>query len=456
MKSKIIIRVFIYTISVYILICIIGLMSANMHLLSLKSAKLNTEQDFANAFKTLGAIKRDTFAARPLLLTQKKLRVELSIIDKLIENQEDIKALFGYDKETTIMMVLQDNAELRPSGGIWGAYGILKVKNGKVSSFNTYDTYYADEINRGKFSPPSEISSIVDDEWRFWNANWSPDYKKSVEQGLFFYSQVKPSEKIDAVLGPNLDYMLSLLKISGAIQLPDHTFQLTRENFIDKMVYEPSSPAVYESLKKSNTIVNPDEKNRIIAGIGTKIIEQIAKNGDIVRLANTTIDALENKDLEIYFSSGKLQGLAESLGWAGRVSGKNNFAMVVDANMGSKLDLYMDKNIEIRSLGNRKYKIELRYKNNVSLSKVKQQFVVYRDYVRIFLPKGVELLEQSGGEISQNVKSDVPTGLDYLSTMLIINPDQTESASFTWQLPAGMPDQKPNIITQSGQHAMIH
>lgn len=455
MKNKKIIKFLLIFASIYFAVVIIGLALSVKDLLSLKNSKIDTEQGSARAFGLLRSIRIESYPARPLLIWTNNSRKKLSLLDQLVMNQNEIVSLLGYSKEANIMMVLQNNAEIRPSGGIWGAYGILKIKNGAVSSFNTYDTYYMDEQNRGKFQPPAEISSIIENEWRFWNANWSPDFRKSVEQGLFFYNQVVPEEPIDAVLGPNLDYIVSLLKLSGPISLANHSFKLTSENFIDKMIYEPSSPAVYESQKNSGTVIDPDEKNVMIAGLGTQLIQQIRQNGKLLDFLDTTFDALEQKDLQLYFKPPRLQQMFENLGWAGRFAGKGNFVMVVDANMGSKLDLFVSKDIRLTPLADRKYKIDISYRNNANLSKVKQQFVVYRDYLRVFLPRGVKLLDQNGGEIAAEVKQDQSTGSDYISTMLIINPGQTKSVSFTWQLPESIHDQRLKVLGQSGQYSLL-
>lgn len=403
-------------------------------------------------------IKKDVFLVRPFLKLNSSWQNKLSLLDKIERYKPLVRELLGTNSEKTFLVVMQNNTELRPTGGIWGSYGILKINNGKITSFTTDDTYYLDQLNTGKFDPPADVKDIIENEWRFWNANWSPDFKKSVEQGLFFYKQVNPQIAFDGVLGPDVDYLLSLLKISGPVELADHSFKLDQDNFIQKMIYEPTTSAVFEGRKKYDTaenLIKPQEKNLVLSTIGKEIVDQITTQKKEEQLVRTTYDALKNQNLMIYLQKPEAQKQVEELGWAGRMPEKGNFAMIVDANFGSKLDLLINKQATIEKIASNRYKATLHYANDYNPMDNTQFFTDYRNFVRIFVPNGSTQIEQSGGEKVSSMQEDSSINISYMSSMIVLKPGEQSSLSFTWEVPDNVGKDNLDIIKQPGSHLKI-
>lgn len=449
--GKRLLKILTIALGIYIFVCVV------FSALALATLKKLSSQNFKcqNMDAVHRQIKRayiETLPSQPIIMLVPTLNQKIKILKTLALNKETISNLLGRESEKNYLLVFQNNAELRPSGGIWGAYGIMKVKDCAITQLNTFDTYYLDEKNKGLFEPPEELSSIVDAEWRFWNANWSPDFKKSVEQGLFFYNKVDPDIKFDGVIGPNIDYLLSIIGVSGQVKLPGHGFDLNKDNFIEKMIYEPASPAMQSNLQNID-VVNQTEKNFIIADAVGAMLEQIRLKGLFLNLFAPTLDALNNKDLILYSREEKIQKIFEDNDWAGRIMSRGNFASVVDANLGSKLDFNISKKIKIKKLSSTEYRIELTYKNNTDPNTKNQPFLTYRNLVRVFVPSSTKLIEQKGGQTTYDIKSDKSTGLSYMTSMMILKPSEQEMISFSYKVPDHLSNNKIKIIKQAGQHA---
>lgn len=397
-------------------------------------------------------LKRETYLVRPIMLTRLSWRQKIDQLDKVADAAPLIMALAGIDGEKTYLVVFQNNTELRPSGGIWGSYGILKVSGGRIISLKTDDTYNIDPTNIGKFAPPEEVKDIFADEWRFWNANWSPDYKKSVEQGLYFYRQVDPSVQFDGVIGPNLDFVLNLIRSSGPIAVENHQITLDEKNFITKMVLEPMTPA---STKELPDYVKNAEKNIVLADIGQDLINSLISSNKSRELATKTYSALEGQDLLLYFSDPALQTKSEKIGWAGRMPGGDNFAMAVDANLGSKLDFWVEKGLKVEGLGEGKYRATLSYKNTIGSDDANHVFKIYRDYLRLYVPKDTQLVSAEGGQTTPAMQTDSELGLNYVSTTVVLSPGEVGTVSIVWQIPRGLAGNKLKVIKQPGSHISI-
>jgi len=443
----------VFVLFVYSALATLGAMFARNEVKNIDISTLTqSTNNFEEFFKKTDRIRRNIFLARPFLNLNHFWGNKINTLDKIAQNKPLAQEILGIKDEKTFLVVMQNNTELRPSGGIWGSYGILKVRDGKITSLKTDDTFFLDEINKGRFSPPQEVSDVFEDEWRFWNANWSPDFKKSVEQGLFFYKQADSSIDFDGVLGPNVDFLLSLLDVSGPIGIADHSFKLDSENFIQKMIYEPTNPAVIETTKNYKGVVSSKEKNIVLASIGKNIIDQITLQKKESSLAQKTFEALTNQNLLIYLKNDDLQIQAEKMGFAGRTPQGGNFVMIVDANLGSKLDFIVSKSATIKKLEEGKYQATVSYKNNLDPSDSSQFFKNYRNLVRIFVPRGSTLVEQTGGQKMNDLTNDDNTGQSYISSLLILEPGEEGQYSFTWKVDNSIANQELTIIKQPGNH----
>ncbi len=412
-------------------------------------SSLNVAQ-YEEMFRDLMTLHSRLKLIRPLLFLYPQYEKKYEQIDKIVTAKPILDQLLASNGEKTFLVVMQNNAELRPSGGFWGSYGVMKVKDGAITSFKTSDSYNLDLQNKGKFSAPDEIKDIVEDEWRFWNANWSPDFKYSVEQGLSFYKEVEPDVHFDAVIGPNVDYLLQTLKISGPVDVPDHNFKVDENNFMQKMIYEPTDPAIYASKKDDPNFIYPTDKKPLLADLAKNIFDVIGKGNNLRSFLLATYNALEDKNLLLYFPQEDLEKTASDLYWAGRVNAQNNFVQVVDANLGSKLDFFIDKKLTVKKIAPCEYEGNLNYVNGYKEDSKLTPFVIYRSLTRIFLPKDSTLIDFSGGQKVSNLNYDPKTDTSYLSTLLVIAPRENVNFTLRWKASGRCKNQDLEVVKQSG------
>lgn len=56
-----------------------------------------------------------------------------------------VPRLVGFEEPETYLFLLQNNHELRPTGGFIGTYGILKLQDGEIKEFETDNIYNLDK-----------------------------------------------------------------------------------------------------------------------------------------------------------------------------------------------------------------------------------------------------------------------------------------------------------------------
>ncbi len=121
--------------------------------------------------------------------TKKQLADAEQILAKAISLSQLIPALAGYPNEAKYLVLLQNNDELRPTGGFIGTYGLWQAKDGEIISFKTHDIYHLDMPiqNKINLAPPEPIRKYLNDKWYMRDANWSPDWPTAANKINWFY-----------------------------------------------------------------------------------------------------------------------------------------------------------------------------------------------------------------------------------------------------------------------------
>ena len=449
----------------FVVFFLIALYSANalLSLLSIKSdiANLKNLSSYESAdqlFPAVKRIKRNLTVLSPLgpiLKKNHEFSSYIELLDTLSEIEPLYKEFFARGTKKKFLILMQNNAELRPTGGFWGSYGIIDVEDGRIKNFETTDTFEIDKELVGKFRAPEEIKDIVEGEWRLWNANWSPDFKAASEQAFFFLDQIKEKQNFDGIIAPNIDFLLALLKISGPVQVEGYNFKVSEDNFTLKMIYEPNSYEIFSPSKNTGSIIKAEEKNIALGKIGRKALESIIASGKQMELSRQVMNSLANKDIFLFSKNAESQKIVEKMDWGGRTTKSKNFVMAIDANFGSKLDFIIDKKISVKEIEQNTYQATIEYKNSYSQKDAssRQIYTTYRDLLRVYLPDSALLKEAIGPNTSATLQKDQETGLVYASFLLVLEPGESANLSITWTVPPSK--ESLSVIKQPGSKIEI-
>ncbi|KKU58013.1 MAG: hypothetical protein UX79_C0002G0024, partial [candidate division WWE3 bacterium GW2011_GWB1_47_11] len=140
-------------------------------------------------------------------------------------------------------IIMQNNAEIRATGGFWTNYATFKVKDALLSSdFSSKDMYSIDFV----LEPVDAVIDFPDVPLAYEryllvermfsrDANISPDYPTSIDQFMYFYNlagrqapwEVKPVEGFIAI---DTDVVRELLEVTGPVTVNGVTF--TADNVV--------------------------------------------------------------------------------------------------------------------------------------------------------------------------------------------------------------------------------
>jgi len=127
------------------------------------------------------------------------------------------------------LILLQNNHEIRATGGFIGSYMIVDVNDGQITKMETRDIYSTDgQLSQLLPAPPG--IDLIADRLFMRDANYSPDFPTSAKQIMWF---------LEASRGPSVDTVIAItqtpvekaLEMVGEIQLDSISRPINAENF---------------------------------------------------------------------------------------------------------------------------------------------------------------------------------------------------------------------------------
>ena len=334
-------------------------------------------------------------------ITEYKIQLQeaADLMAKLAPLARLLPALGGYPQESNFLILLQNNDELRPTGGFIGVFGLAKTKNGEILSLLTDDSYHLDmpAVDKWKKEPPVPIKKYLKVEnWYLRDANWVPDWALAAQKINEIYAGESlaigsPAPDFNGIIAINPDFISSLLRLVGPINIKGEDY--TPENFQELLQYN------VEIAYKDRNISSWNRKeiiNELLSELKSRLFNLPAK--DWVTLLNTLDSNITSKDIQLYFTNESLQALARNLGASGEVKQTTgDYLMVIDANLAAfKSDAVVKKKIAYsvsERNGNTTASLTLNYRHEGDFN---WRTTRYRSYTRIYTPMGSRLVSYSG------------------------------------------------------------
>lgn len=354
--------------------------------------------------------------------------------------------LLGADAPRTYLMLFQNDAEMRPTGGFLTAYAIIKVDKGKITPVLNSDIYDLDSRYTGKDPAPQVLIDYIADPyakeklagqtpvWRLRDRNLSPDFKKSMEDFAMGYAKTG-SAKYDGIIGVDTKLLVSLLDVMGPIGVGGYG------NFSNEIVDECDCPQIIHELEAAISYETPYIRENRKAILGS-VMYSILSNAmgqpkeKVAGLADVMFKSIQQKNIMMYFPDEKIQSAVESFNMAGRVrETASDYLMVVDSNLGGrKSNIYIEEEIDLQvetTEAGTKNTLTVKYKN----PRVKDKWLNddAPTWVRVYVPQGSKLVDSKGSELQVTTTEDL--GKTVFSGFFVLRTQGVNTLTFTYETP---------------------
>ncbi|MCX6704614.1 MAG: DUF4012 domain-containing protein [Candidatus Woesebacteria bacterium] len=289
----------------------------------------------------------------------------------------------------TYLVLLQNNTELRATGGFPGTYARVTFENGVLKSMSVQDLYQPDGQLLGHVEPPYPIQEAFLQGWfKLRDANWDPDYTSAAATMDWFFERGGET-KVDGIAAVNLGLLTRWLEIMGPVRVMPFNETVNAKNLYS-LAQTYAETRVYENVTL---------KREFIGAAGEALWERTKTAGwiELLKLGSLIVDQLNKKQILVWTKDQETQKDVTNIHWDGGLTsgwdGSGDYLYVVDSNLGAnKADCCITRQVklDIEKNGNESHgTIYLKWQNENESQGTGPVFWggVYNDYVRVVLPK---------------------------------------------------------------------
>lgn len=347
--------------------------------------------------------------------------------------------ILGQEREKLYLVLLQNNMELRPTGGFIGSFAVVGFNKGAMTKFEVYDVYSADGQLKGYVEPPWQLKEYLDQPaWYLRDSNWNPDFPKSAQRAEWFLDK-SMDIRVDGVIAVDLVFVRELIKVFGSVFVQEFDKTIDYKNFYEVVQYEAEKDFFPGSRQKQNFLLSLSRHliNRL----------KISSEGDAMRIFEIFYQALNRRHIQVFLHQADLQDKIENIGWSGSLKPLYclvdnclyDWASLIEANLGvNKANYFVTRELSLKvsvfqNAINRN--LEARFFN-------KSQFFMgdkgkYKAYLRLLLPvdskvRGVSIKKNDNLE-TISYREEVLGGIKEVGFLLEIGPTESISVYFEWE-----------------------
>lgn len=402
------------------------------------------DSDLSKAFALLGSDDFKSGVPEVLRARVESLEERIELYSGLIKKGRALSVLLpevvALEGAKSYLVLLQNNNELRPTGGFIGSFAKISFEQGKLKKLEVNDIYAIDGQLNLHVEPPKEIKEDLGQKDYFLrDSNWEPDFPTSARQAEWFYTK-ETGQRVEGVIALDISAMEDLLLSVGSLDLPDYNEKINSDNLFEKAI----------SHAEVSFFPGTQAKKSFLTALSQSLFNKLffLPNQNWPAIVSSLGRSIEQKHMSIYLEDPTLFSYLVSQGWTNALprpgSEKSelaqDFLAAVEANLGAnKANYYLDRSYNLETVigkdGEVSHRLRIAYTNR-SPSNVFPAGK-YKNRMRIYLPFGSKLTRALWGEadITRNVTSFVDYGRSGYSYLLELAPKEQKTLVLDYQAP---------------------
>ena len=340
------------------------------------------------------------------------------------------------NREKRVLVVFQNEAEIRATGGFISSYAVVESKNAFLQSFDLKDSYDFPKTEE-KVPPPEVLGKMLEtSDLKFRDLNYQANFADSAREILSFFYRHFPQKKLDAVVAVNFSVVENLLEEIGGISHEGEKISLDKIFSYLEFLLQNVDHHNWEQLQK---------RKEVIKEFAKKIIKKSLLNPFKYRsISNILAKSLDEKEIQIYFTDSRKQELVENKGWSGSFTGKQerDFLGIVASNYGGgKSNRYVKRNIKyaLEPINERDIHASLK----ISLDHLglfnEPISTRYKEYLKVFVPESTVLrsinVNPESARCPHMKENFVEGNFRVFDACIEMNPGEKVEINFVYNLP---------------------
>ena len=380
----------------------------------------------------------------------------------------------------TYLILIQNEDEMRPTGGFLTAAGSAVVMDGKVISMNIESSDLLDDFEKPYPSSPWQLKKFMNiDMMLLRDSNWFTNFPTTAAWAEYFYSYAR-SASADGIIAIDMHVIVRLLEALGPVSVDNVSYPISHENVLDYLRSAEQLPP--------EGVTGTWDRKKFISALAKPLLEKVlnARRATWTQLMPVIIELLDEKHILLQFDNEQATALLQRRNWDGavRIPSNSDFLLSIDTNMGynksnTVLETTFDYTVDLKDPAAPSAVFIVNQANRASLDLVCEPFSADRflrqlapegkiydpvytinachwGYLRIYTPAGTTLLRSNPRQIpaeatmfnkaiparSDNLGSEDILGAQVFGMMVLTPTRQSSNTRFEYSLPAAVLTQK--------------
>ncbi len=358
-----------------------------------------------------------------------------------------VNYLFSGDHR--FVLVSQNSAELRPTGGFMGSYGLIKAGQDGLSLEKYADIYHLPTQSTVTIPRPPG-ARMAGGPLTFRDSNWWLDYPTSADVMLKLWDGFTPAQPTaDGIVAIDLVTVQTLLREFGPIKVPEYSQPISADNMI---------PTLITLIDQVNGSDHAHRKD-ILKSLSAELLHRMLNvtPSQVLPTAQLMMQLGDQKHIQFYVRDAPAQQAITDLGWAGAMaipSDATDLLGVANAVVWpSKMNFGVHKTIgyqvQLNATGSADAVLTLDYQKDARrLLKIQRKW--FGDYLRVYRPAGTTLTGASSHRTMKPTakmpkEAEIPASITpaELNTTTIINgftvmPGEKRTQTYNTTVPTAM------------------
>lgn len=346
------------------------------------------------------------------------------------------------------MIIMQNDKEIRPTGGFMTNYATFKIANGLLDSdFTSKDMYSVDltldliDATYDFPDPPGPYGKyLLVERWYARDMNYSPDFVTSMDQFLKFYNmagRINPIEvkPVDGIFAIDTQVISELLEVTGPVTVNGVTY--TKDN-------------VVLELERIASLALKDQagRKRVLGYLMQAMLTNVFESDKNLwpKLIDKGISLAARKHVQAYVFDPEVQALLDKYDVGGRIKQetKGDYSFVVSTNLGGdKTNWFVTKvvNHKLEKSGDKWLRtVNIVYSYNQPDGEFAPFIKQFKDWVRVYAPIGSEFISVDGSE--DGTMTDQESNRVWYSGFITLQPGETKEITFKYYIPSNFVQEK--------------
>jgi len=307
--------------------------------------------------------------------------------------------------DKTYYVLLQNNYELRATGGFAGSFVRVKMTPAGIKEIFVQDIYVPDGKLPGHVEPPYPIQEAFGQGWwKLRDANWAVDFPRAASDMRWFLEQ-GGERPVDAIAAVNMSLLKKILEITGPVEVTTYGKQVTAKNFY----------SLAQTEAETDFVPGTTAKRDFLGAAGVAVLEEM-KNLKLIKLMKLTKlfkEQMDSGEIVVWIKETEIEKEIEKNRWDGGLGQKPSlydYIYMVESNLGAnKANCCVERDMRYEIGKNSRLIIEWKNKNEFSGPRPPVFWGGdYVNYVRIINPSmsKIQSITVGGKELRPSTKED--------------------------------------------------